>query len=108
MRENVIGHFTTIQLTKIVIFCWWQVVPPLGWTFEKDGVVVNIDGENDVCSQNKECANYQIKSTGPIGFQVTFLQVLCRFHEVERGHWAVYDNVFFFAGLSILGTFIEF
>ena len=32
-----------------------QVVPPRGWTFEQDEVTVNIDGENDVCSQNKEC-----------------------------------------------------
>ncbi len=39
-------------------FNWWQVVPPLGWTFEKDEVVVNIDGENDICSQNKDCTKY--------------------------------------------------
>jgi hypothetical protein len=31
-----------------------KVVPPLGWTFQQDEVNVNIDGENDVCSQNKD------------------------------------------------------
>jgi len=43
-----------------------RVSPPLGWTFKEHEVAINIDGENDVCSQNKDIL-FEFAGFGVIG-----------------------------------------